>query len=389
MFIGILWLFYFARFSLKKILHLTHTDIRSDSRIIKEMVAADKSKYVVSGIGIELDEGGKNSDIQSYNIITLKIFSKKLKFLPKALRHFFTLIEFFAKSFFFALKSKPDIIHCNDTLVLPVGLFVKFFTKSKLVYDAHELESDRNGLSKTLGKATLFVEKLSWKYIDALIVVSPSIEIWYKEKFGDKNSAVILNSPAFDDTFVANKKYLREFFNIPTESKIFIYIGILGPGRGIDEVLEVFKKTSRSHLVFLGYGEYSEKLKVLEGLHDNIHVHEAVGHDKVVEIASSADGGLCLIQNVSLSDYYCLPNKLFEYAFSGVSVLASDFPDISKVVKDYGLGVCVDLTPASISNGIKKIELDNTLLKMDKEKLHEISWASQEEKLIKLYSQLN
>ena len=46
---------------------------------------------------------------------------------------------------------------------------------------------------------------------------------------------------------------------------------------------------------------------------------------------------MCLIQNVSLSDYYCLPNKLFEYCFAEIPVLASNFPDISQTVEKYDL----------------------------------------------------
>lgn len=374
---------------MKKILHLTHTDIRSDSRILKEMEAASEAGYDISGIGIQLNEGGKNVNLDKYDIVTLNIHSKRLTFLPKVLRHFFTFVEFFSKSFFFALKIKPDIVHCNDTLVLPIGLFVKFFTRSKLVYDAHELESDRNGLTRFLGKATFLVENLSWKYIDTLIVVSPSIEAWYKDKLGDKRTAVVLNSPVYNVDFEPNKEYLRNKFCVPENKKIFLYVGILGPGRGIDIVLDVFKERNNSHLVFLGYGEYSEKLKELEEKYDNIHVHDAVEHNKVVEISSSADVGLCLIQNVSLSDYYCLPNKLFEYAFSGVPVLASDFPDISKVVAEYRLGMCVELSVESIRAGVERLEKVDFCFIKNNVDLNRLSWGAQAEKLVNLYSKLS
>lgn len=46
---------------MKKILHLSHTDIVHDSRILKEMKAAENSGYQVSGIGIKLKEGTRES----------------------------------------------------------------------------------------------------------------------------------------------------------------------------------------------------------------------------------------------------------------------------------------------------------------------------------------
>jgi glycosyltransferase involved in cell wall biosynthesis len=355
-------------------------------------IAKSNDSFNVSGIGVTLDEGASHtgSSNKKLHIYSIVLQSRKLTFLPKVIRHIFTLFELTFKMFFKAMKLKPKVIHCNDTLVLPLGVMVKFFTGAKLIYDAHELESDRNGLTKVLSKLTLFTEKVLWRFIDALIIVSPSIEQWYKEHIGKKYSEIILNSPileknvSFDDT-----SYLREHFSISEDSKIFLYIGILGQGRGIELITDAFKNNNlKSSLVFLGYGELSEELKMLSKEYPNIYVHDAVPHEKVVPVAKSADVGLCLIQNVSLSDYYCLPNKLFEYCFAEIPVLASDFPDISKIVKQYGLGKCSTLDSESIYKTIKVFEEMETLPKINADDLYPLSWGAQEEKLIKLYNKL-
>ncbi|RLA83040.1 MAG: hypothetical protein DRG78_05525 [Epsilonproteobacteria bacterium] len=375
------------------ILHLTHTDINSDSRILKEMhtIAQSNSTYNMSGIGVKLDEGAYNArNIESINIFSISLRSRKWKFIPTVLRHICSLFELTFKMLFKGVKIKPEIIHCNDTLVLPLGVILKLFTGARLIYDAHELESDRNGLTKTLSKMTLVGEKILWKFIDALIVVSPSIERWYKDNIGEKYSEIILNSPVLEEnTSTIDKKYLREYFSIPKESKIFLYIGILGDGRGIDLITEAFKNSDlKSSLVFLGYGKLSDELKKLAKEYPNIYVHDAVAHEKVVSVAQSADVGLCLIQNVSLSDYYCLPNKLFEYCFAEIPVLASDFPDISQTVVKYNLGKCTKLDSQSIYEAIKEFENIEELPKINASDLYELSWEAQEKKLIKLYNRL-
>jgi glycosyltransferase involved in cell wall biosynthesis len=375
------------------ILHLTHTDISSDSRILKEMHSIAKSNdiYEVSGIGVTLSEGaGVSDDVEGLSIYSIILKSRQYTFLPARIRHAFSLVELALKMVFKALRLKPKLIHCNDVLVLPLGVIVKLFTGAKLIYDAHELESDRNGLSKTAGKLTLFVEKLFWKSIDALIVVSPSIEQWYKDNVGEKDSEVILNSPVLEkDISIVDKQYLRKYFAIPDDSKIFLYIGILGRGRGINLITEAFKNPGlKSSVVFLGYGELSDELKKLTKEYPNIYLHDAVAHEKVVSIAKSADIGLCLIQNVSLSDYYCLPNKLFEYCFAEIPVLASDFPDISLAVTKYNLGKCTDLDVNNIYEAIKELENTKELPKINADELYELSWDVQEEKLIKLYDRL-
>lgn len=375
------------------ILHLTHTDINSDSRILKEMhsIAKSNSTYRVSGIGVIQDEKANSTDdVAGIDIYSIVLRTRNWKFLPRVIRHTCSLIELTFKMFFKAIKLKPQVIHCHDTLVLPLGVMVKVFTGSKLIYDAHELESDKNGLTKTLGKMTLWVEKVLWRFVDALIVVSPSIDKWYQDNIGEKYSEIILNSPVLEnDGNQVDKQYLREHFSISKESKIFLYVGGLVHGRGIDLMIEAFKNSNlKSSLVFLGYGVLRDELKKLAKEYPNIYVHDAVPHEKVVAVAKSADVGLCLIQNVSLSDYYCLPNKLFEYCFSEIPVLASDFPDISQTVEEYNLGKCCELDSKSIYMAIKEFEDTKELPKINANDLYDLSWGAQEEKLIKLYSKL-
>ncbi len=370
-----------------KTLHLTHTDIEFDSRILKEMGALVTAGYTASGIGVVLDEGAQKTAV-SFNadITAISLRSRKLTFLPRTLRHVVTLFELVGKMLPRAARERPDVIHCHDTLVLPLGCIVKWLTGAKLVYDAHELESDRNGLTRLQGALTLRVEKLLWRFVDALIVVSPSISRWYRDNIGSKPSTVILNSPLFHEGQHQDEDYLRKKFAIPAESKVFIYVGILGHGRGIDLLTEAFKDPHvSSHVVFLGYGELSEELKRLAAEHPNVHVHDAVPHSRVVPIAQSADFGLCLVQDVSLSDYYCLPNKLFEYCFAGVPVLASDFPDIRAVLSEYGIGESCKLQPDEIRDAILRLERSQSTFQFAN--LAPLSWQVQEKKLVALYQQ--
>ena len=378
-----------------KILHLSHTDILYDSRILKEMRAAEAADYHVLGVGIQLNESTKESEFfDKSKIISIPLFAKKMTFLPRSVRHLLTFIEFLFKSFVKSVKFKPNIIHCNDTLVLPIGVFLNFFLGAKVIYDAHELESDKNGLSFALSKLTLWVEKVLWRFVDGLVVVSPSIERWYHDNLGKKHSVIVLNSPVFGKDSCCDESidldYLRTFFEIPEDRKIFIYVGILDKGRGIDLLLNAFKNGQvRSHLVFLGYGQMYDHLKLESGKYINIHVHDAVPHDKVVPLVRSADVGLCLIENVSLSDYYCLPNKLFEYCFAGLPVIASNFPDIRTVVSQYKLGAVTDLDTKSLLAVIARFEQNEGRACFTMEDLEPLQWETQASNLLSFYGNVS
>jgi glycosyltransferase involved in cell wall biosynthesis len=377
-----------------KILHLSNTDVISDSRILKEIsVLSEDGNYYVHGVGITENHG--RSKIVKKNNAELRVLntvSDKLTLLPRSIRYVLVLFELTMRFSLIGLFMRPKIIHCHDTMVILAGVIIKFLTGAKLFYDAHELESNKNGQSRILSKGTLFLERLCWRNIDHFITVSPSIIRWYEQNLGDKPNTLILNSPSMDkDNIVsknaANKEnYFHEKYQIPSDKLVFLYVGILGEGRGIDLIVDVFKKSSfMSHLVFLGYGKLSNDLKALSKKHINIHVHDAVAHDEVVDIAKSADVGLCLIQNVSLSDYYCLPNKLFEYCFAGIPILASNFPDILKVINQYKLGVCVDLNVESITEGIKQFECNEFDVNFSAADLSRLGWVAQAQKLTKLY----
>ena len=374
------------------ILHLTHTDIKADSRILKEMqsIAKSNKNYNVQGIGIDRREDRNSNSLEKINIYSLEIKTREWPIFPKLLKHFFILCEFYTKLLIRSLKLKPQIIHCHDELVLPVGVFVKILTNSKLVYDAHELESEKNGLTKSESKRIFFMENRVWRFIDKLIVVSPSIAKWYHEKVGIKDTTIVMNSPVFGKEKTSfDKSYLRKVFDIPPSSRIFIYIGGFTKGRGIESLIEIFtNKNLKSHIVFLGYGQLKDELLEASGININIHVHHAVPHESVIDIAKSADIGLCFIENVSLSDFFCLPNKLFEYAFSGIPVITSDFPDIASVVGEYGLGSCSSVDIENIFSTINKFEVMEELPEIKLEKLYDLSWAAQEVKLVKLYSEL-
>ena len=370
------------------ILFLSHTDIRSDSRILKSMLVALDSNLSVYGIGIsQVDGSAISSDEVKEKTIAVKLFSRKLFFIPKMIRHVISVVELTFKVFPKSLKAKPKIVHCNDTIVLPLSILIKIFTKCKIIYDAHELESDRNGLSKIGGRMTLLVEKLSWSFIDSLITVSPSINKWYMDNIGPKNSLVILNSPLLKEISENKSNYLRDCFQIKDQTKIFIYIGILTKGRGINLILNYFENTKlNAAAVFLGYGEMNKEILKKSKENNNIFIHEAVTHKNVVNIAKSADFGICLIENISLSDYYSLPNKLFEYTFSGLPIIASNFPDISKVVKEYELAECVDVDLGSFSKSMDDIIIKQKNYSFNPKRLQPLSWSAQAKLLSDLYS---
>lgn len=287
------------------------------------------------------------------------------------------------------MLQKPTAVHCHDTFALPAGWLIKKLHGSRLVYDAHELESNKNGQSKTLSRATLIIEKFCWRDIDLLVSVSDSIIRWYDENLGKKNSVLVLNSPVYDPSSIRNhgnrkENYFSKAYEIPPESTIFVYLGILAPGRGIESCLDAFSGLDgNAHVIFIGFGKLEGLIVEASKNNKNIHFHPPVKHHEVVPLVSHADYGLCLVEDVSLSDHLCLPNKLFEYSFAGLKILASKLPEIENAVAKFDLGVCCNPDTESIKSAISSIL--GSPRERSKKDISELSWDVQAKRLNDAY----
>ena len=327
------------------IMHVTHTDVRTDSRILKELNSLSSVNYSVSAVGMCSDMTEEKNvlfeDGSRARLILIKNSVYAVKFLPRPLRYFLAVVFSFFKVFFCIRRAQPYVIHCHDALMLPVCTVASVLLRTILIYDAHELESDKNGQTRSLKLFTYAIESICLRRVAGFITVSQSIENWYRTRFPwlTRDAAIIYNSPV-QATNSDSTTGLREKLLVSDATKLFCYVGLLEKGRGLMQILEAFQKINSSdyHLVVFGYGPMQKDVEQASRQFQNISFLGRVDHDRLVQSISECDYGFCLIETVSLSDYYSLPNKLFEYASAGVPVIASNLPEIRHVVDIYGLG---------------------------------------------------
>ena len=113
------------------------------------------------------------------------------------------------------------------------------------------------------------------------------------------------------------------------------------------------------HLVVVGDGPALHDLQTLAerlGVADQVTWIGSVPYDELHQLTCGAHVGLCLIEPVSMSYEYALPNKLFEYMMARVPSLVSDLPALHEHIIRYPVGVLVD--PA--------LTIDNIVLAMER-----------------------
>lgn len=373
-------------------IHIYPSPFKNESRILKitKSLADNRLFDQILIIGVLEDGVSENESLDEHRrVLRLprKIAGNRSGLLAKLLKTF----EWYLRLLYALGNKKAECINCHSLSILPVCVLLKYLCGAKLIYDPHELETESagsHGVRKLMSKV---VERLLIGFADVVIVVSESISQWYKKTYGLLSVPVILNTPSCPQTLSQRNDYLRQKFLIDDEAIVFIYLGVLGKGRGIEILLDAFAQTkSNCHMIFMGYGALVDHISAYEKQSPHIHFHPAVPPGNISQHLGGADVGVSLIENICLSYYYCLPNKLFEYLSNSLPVLVSNFPEMSKVVNDNDCGWGVSVNVKSITNMLESVTRDE----IESKKSNTIScglkydWAIEEKTLLNIYNDL-
>ena len=121
---------------LNKIQVLLFNEFRSDNRVLKECVSLKNAGYEVEMFATQA--AGLPEYDESNGFLVRRIKTGPLNFLLSNL-------------FFYWLKGswllrREKVFHCNDLYTLPIAVAIKiiFDRDVRIIYDAHELETESN-----------------------------------------------------------------------------------------------------------------------------------------------------------------------------------------------------------------------------------------------------
>ena len=363
-----------------KICMLTTSDIRFDSRILNEAYSLSK-KYHLTII----------SRVEKIEKAPKYPFKVRFVSLPKLGLHQLNVIGSLFKLTCQAFQVNPQIYHAHDLDGLLCALLPALVKRKKLVYDSHELWTGLYNYKHLKGLQWLLpvLERFATRFVEKGITVNQTIAAILKKKY-QKEFVVLQNVSKYQKI----KKNLLLQKQFPGEILV-LHIGTGHKGRGGQNMIKALKYLPTDiSLVFLGSEEdwlmnFAKEL----GLEKRVHFLQPVPPNEVVSVATSADLGLSLTENLAPSFYYSLPNKIFQYIAAGVPVLGSNFPEFKKVILENKIGEVVNPQyPQAIA---KKIKI---MLEPEKQKKYRVNllglaknkynWALEEKKLFSLYQDL-
>ncbi len=284
---------------------------------------------------------------------------------------------------------KANVYFAEDIYTLPFVYWAARLRNARVYYNSRELYPFIGGLTKRplLQWTIRQIEKFFIKRVDFVLTTGELDSEFLHNYYGITNTLVIRNIPLYRRP--AKKIDIRKLYNIPEENLIVLYQGMLLNGRGLGYFIKELTHLERVTLLILGEGEKKEYFKKLAeeySVSNNIIWGGIIEQSELINYTAAADAGLCLIENISISYYHALPNKLFEYIMAGLPVISSNLPQMKKIVTQYRVGEIVDIENGESVADIINKWLNNRSLLNDYRKnclkaAEELNWQKEYEQV--------
>jgi len=296
-----------------------------------------------------------------------------------------------------ALMIKADIYHFHDPELIPIGLLLKIFTKSRVVYDVHEDVPEQifswNYIPKKLRHPVSIIFNYFEKNLSRVFdyVICSTETIMSKFKLYNNNSITIKN--------YIPKRYIESFRdkNYHSEDKsIIIFSGGIYEERGIMEAIKALNLLPDLCISFVLCGSVEQSylnLIIKEDKYNRVIYKGILTFEDALQETFKADIGY-------ICDYPLkrhmegLPVKLFEYMALGIPVIASDFPIWKKIIDQAKCGFTVN--PMDIEEIANKvcylIEHVNERKQMGENGrraiINNYTWETEADKLLSIYKSM-
>ncbi len=249
-------------------------------------------------------------------------------------------------------RANCDVIQCLDPWTLAVGLAHRHVSpRLRLVYESSEwfpqMFLDRQDLPvpvrRLLWLLVTGLERAACRLADAIVETNDTRAQRFRRQ--GRRPVLVPNYPPAE--------LLPES---GTERRPWIaYTGLVSPHRGFNVLVRALRLVVEKHpdarLQVMGRfeprrGEERQVRQLIADCRLDQHI-DFLGSMPYAEMFSSIGSclaGVILLQPERGNDYTGLPNKLFEFMGAGLGIVASDFPELGRVVRETGCGWLVDPT---------------------------------------------
>lgn len=348
-------------------------NLETDQRVNKVATTLQKMGFRVMVIGCN------NKPCHYYNpgYATKRmnvIFKKGILFYAEINIRIFCLLLF----------SHFDIYVSNDTDVILPNLIVSKIKKRIWVADLHELFPEVPEVTnrKFVKWVWTKIEDITFPHITNGYTVCQSIADYYKKKYSI-NLKVVRNIPMFHP-------YCKSTSPFHFGKKVILYQGAVNVGRGIEWIMDAMQYINDAVFVIVGTGDLYNTLKNKshqDQYKDKVFFLGAIPYKQLSSYTTNANLGVCLLRRQGLSYYYSLPNRVFDFMQAHVPILATGFPEISRIINEAHTGLTINTEdPQKIAQVIEYMLRQNIDHDIYATAAQKYTWENEEKVLYSIYS---
>jgi glycosyltransferase involved in cell wall biosynthesis len=293
-----------------------------------------------------------------------------------------------------AAATGADVYHCHDLHTVWAGLHASG-GRAHVVYDSHELFTERVGIRPWRAKLFRWYERWALAQVDLVIAASePRASIMHHEYGAPRLPVTIANAAKLSERVSEPALAAVTARRAIDAEHVILYQGGLMCGRGIEAVIDAMALLPASYsLVLMGpgslHGAFAEQVRV-GGLEDRVHIWPTVRPDEVVGWAAAADAGVITYLPTCRNNAYCAPNKLSEYAAAALPILGADLPGLRVYLDEFDMGeLFIPGDPRSFAAAARRLLEDDQRTERARQAaqrlLVAVNWESQAERLVQSY----
>lgn len=291
-----------------------------------------------------------------------------------------------------AARQGAAIYHAHDLDTLLAGWVAASWTGGRLVYDFHELFTEQHQQGVKTGLWRTFyscLERVLISRAHLKLTVCDSLGEWVSHRYGVTGVVTVKNVPRLPSRNISPR--------LGTAPPIILYHGAYVRNRGLEEFIACVPYLREGRIVLRGTGPLESKLRMLVHelrVQDRVTFAPPVPMVELVRTASEADLGVAPFLPVCLNTRFCLPNKLFEYMMAGLAVVATDVPEMRKIVLGHNIGLMFPSNdPKEMAAVCNELLGDKSrLLQMKKNSAlaatQNYNWEQEERRLLQAYTAL-
>jgi glycosyltransferase involved in cell wall biosynthesis len=361
----------------KKIYFTVTNDLSYDQRMHRICHTLASNNYDITLVGRQL--------ANSLKLETKSFKQKRLKCIFNT--GFLFYFEYNLRLLVYLYSKKMDGICAIDLDTILPCLAISKLKNIVRVYDAHEFFTEMKEVRSRpmVQKVWLRIEKIAVPKFKYGYTVGNGLATLFAEKY-NRNYEVIRNLPLLQP--------LQTSASTSNEKFIF-YGGAVNEARGFESLIPAMKNINYK-LIIAGDGNFFEKAQELVkryNIKNKIEFRGMVTPSELKSLAEKATLGISLVEKDGLSQFYSLPNKLFDYIHATLPQITMNYPEYAHINNQYKIAVLIeDLNPTTIAEAVNSTLENELLLNELKQNCmkarEELNWQKEEQNLIMFYKNI-